>query len=384
MWKSWIIDLVLWVKKIRSKIKAKKNRSSNFCYRSLSRTMVTKKTSVDNSGLETALFEAAGASESRRPSDTPSVLARHNITLGEIIGNGAFSCVKKGRALGYKDVAVKIISKNAATQNVLVKFMPRELGIIKMLRHKNIIIYYEYIETNMRYYIVMQYAENGSLLELLKKEIKLDEGRAWRYFHQLISAVKYIHSIGIVHRDIKCENIVFDARDRLKLIDFGFACHVNTKADGSVEMMMPTMSKTFCGSHAYASPEILRFAPYDPVPSDVWACGVVLFSMVCGKLPFTNAKVVSVLLKIMSEGPRYPKEVNVSDKLKCLLDEIFKPVEARITVAGIRKSNWFRTVPVTATNDSVKTVENAASRKEHIDQLPEKRFKLDNHVKRLF
>ncbi|XP_050086601.1 testis-specific serine/threonine-protein kinase 3 [Anopheles aquasalis] len=378
MWKSWSIDLLLWIHKIKSTKYRKKYRSSNFCYRPLSCTMITKKTSEEHSGLRTALFEPNGAGEPpRRPSETPSVLAKLNITLGEVIGNGAFSCVKKGRALGFKDVAVKIISKNAATQNVLVKFMPRELGIIKTLRHKNIIVYYEYVETTMRYYIVMQYAERGSLLELLKKESKLDEGRAWRYFHQLISAVKYIHSIGIVHRDIKCENIVFDARDRLKLIDFGFACHVNTMADGSVEMIMPTMSKTFCGSHAYASPEILRFEPYDPVPSDVWACGVVLFSMVCGKLPFTNAKVVTVLLKIMSEGPRYPKDANVSDKLKDLLGEIFKPVKERITVAVIRKNSWVRTIPATVTNNSVKRVENAAADKERTDQPPEKRFKLD-------
>uniref|UniRef100_A0A8W7K8I7 Protein kinase domain-containing protein n=2 Tax=Anopheles albimanus TaxID=7167 RepID=A0A8W7K8I7_ANOAL len=345
--------------------------------------MQTKKTSDDHSGLQKALFEQPGVTDSRRSSETPSVLAKHNIILGEVIGTGAFSCVKKGCALGFKDVAVKIISKNAATQCVLVKFMPRELEIIKKLRHKNIIVYYEYIETTMRYYIVMQYAEKGSLLELLKKEGKLEEGRAWRYFNQLIGAVKYIHSIGIVHRDIKCENIVFDARDRLKLIDFGFACQMNTKADGSVEMIMPTMSKTFCGSHAYASPEILRFAPYDPVPSDVWACGVVLFSMVCGKLPFTNAKVVAVLLKIISEGPRYPKEANVTDKLKYLLSEIFKPVEERISVAGIRKNSWFRTIPATAIKDPVKRVENAAAENEPTDQLPEKRFKLDNSRTRL-
>ncbi|XP_058060152.1 testis-specific serine/threonine-protein kinase 3-like isoform X1 [Anopheles bellator] len=311
---------------------------------------------------------------------TPSVLEKRGIAIGDVIGEGAFSCVKvcacvcawqKAHNLNGNTVAVKIIPKNGSSSNVVLKFMPRELEIIRTLKHKNVIICFEFIETTMRFYIVMQYAEKGSLLQLLKRERWLSEPRAWHYFHQLIDGVAYIHKCEIAHRDIKCENIVFDARDTLKLIDFGFARRVTRRTEGSENdgVVGPCLSKTFCGSHAYASPEILNFTPYDPFPSDVWACGVVLFAMVSGKLPFTNAKKVSLLLQIIKSGPKYPEYV--SDKLRILLDQIFSPVSKRVTIPGIQASGWFLTQPGDASlaKDTDKTAE-----------TPRKRFKPNNET----
>lgn len=143
----------------------------------------------------------------------------------------------------------------------------------------------------------MQYAENGSLLQLIKKEKYLSEERSKSFFTQLISAVEYIHGMGVVHRDIKCENIVFDKSFTLKLIDFGFA-RGNMQPVLAGGKIKPVLSKTFCGSHAYASPEILKSVPYQPQLSDIWAVGVVLYTMVIGRLPFSNETNVNVLIKV--------------------------------------------------------------------------------------
>lgn len=160
----------------------------------------------------------------------------------------------------------------------------------------------------------MQLAENGSILDLIHKERRLSEAKACTLFRQMVSAVDYCHSQEVCHRDIKCENILLDEENVVKLIDFGFAkCFKNTpktKGEERLETMLstqrqgsifshhsssshkkekdPKLSETFCGSYAYASPEILRGIPYDPFMSDVWALGCVLYAMVCGRLPFDD------------------------------------------------------------------------------------------------
>jgi serine kinase len=161
----------------------------------------------------------------------------------------------------------------------------------------------------------MQHAENGSILDLIHKERRLPEPRACHLFRQIMSAVAYCHSQDVAHRDLKCENILLDEKFNVKLIDFGFAkCYKNVpKTVGEEKMeqlylekgILPKiekdtkLSETYCGSYAYASPEILKGIPYDPFMSDVWAMGCVLFAMVFGRLPFDDkdpAKLIRVSL----------------------------------------------------------------------------------------
>lgn len=150
----------------------------------------------------------------------------------------------------------------------------------------------------------MQYAENGSILDLIHKEKRLSEARACHFIRQVIAGLEYCHSQGVCHRDIKCENILLDENNVVKLIDFGFA--KSYKANGKEQEVDvaavsspththrlkrakdPLMSETYCGSYAYASPEILKGIPYDPFQSDVWATGCVLYAMVFGRLPFDD------------------------------------------------------------------------------------------------
>lgn len=158
----------------------------------------------------------------------------------------------------------------------------------------------------------MQHAENGSILDLIHKEKRISEPRACHMFRQIMSAVSYCHSQEVAHRDLKCENILLDEKFTVKLIDFGFSkCYRNVPKSTGEEKLEEIfnqrgqvqdekdsrLSETYCGSYAYASPEILKGSPYDPFLSDVWAMGCVLFAMVFGRLPYDDrdpAKLIRV------------------------------------------------------------------------------------------
>lgn len=190
-----------------------------------------------------------------------------------MIGTGNYAKVKIGFSEEYgKRVAVKIISKVKAPSEYTQKFLPREIEAVKGLHHENLITFYQSIETShrcvvnyimqslfihiyilFRVYLIMQLAENGTLLDYVRERKFLDEPQSRTLFKQLVSAVEYIHSKGVVHRDIKCENLLLDENWNLKLIDFGFARKDTRTPDNQV-----ILSKTFCGSYAYASPEILK------------------------------------------------------------------------------------------------------------------------------
>lgn len=128
----------------------------------------------------------------------------------------------------------------------------------------------------------MEYAPNGSLLDLMSVKHFLSECEATNYFYQLITALNFCHSKYIAHRDLKLENLLLFWENRLKIGDFGFSRYFD---ENNPSM---TLSQTFCGSNAYISPEILHQVPYNPLLADVWACGVILFAMVFGSLPFED------------------------------------------------------------------------------------------------
>lgn len=218
-------------------------------------------------------------------------------------------------------VAIKIVSKYNVPAEFLRKFLYNEINVVRLLRHDNIIKYYQSIESSHRLYVIMQYAENGSILDVIHQEKRLSESKSCEYFKQILSAIEYCHSLGVCHRDIKCENILLDKKNQVKIIDFGFAKCIKgvTKTSGQekLEALLagqgnpvasklgaikkekdPKLSETYCGSYAYASPEILKGVPYDPFMSDVWAMGCVLFAMVFGRLPFDDRD-PSKLIKVI-------------------------------------------------------------------------------------
>lgn len=266
-----------------------------------------------------------------------SVLESHGYTVGKIIGTGSYATVKLARSERHQEfVAVKIVSKFQAPADYLTRFLPREIEVVKGLRHSNLIRFLQAVETTHRVYIIMEYAENGSLLDIIRSESYIEEDpRAKMWFFQLRNAIAYCHDHGVVHRDVKCENLLLNANYDLKLSDFGFARgNMKPRSDGS-----PVLSETFCGSYAYASPEILKGIAYEPQLSDVWSMGVVLFAMVFGKLPFDDTNYNKLIRQVQSKI-KFPSEPPVSDRCKALITKLIAPLRVRFRINQIINDPW--------------------------------------------
>lgn len=248
------------------------------------------------------------------------------------VGVGTYAKVITAYSAKEKSiVAIKIISKLTTSNTFKRKFLHREIDVVRGLNHRNIIKYYRSIETTHRIYIVMEYARNGSLLDMIRRENYFSEMKAKHVYHQLIDALEYIHSRGIVHRDIKCENILFDDNDVLKIIDFGFAsCYKENRR---------ALSETYCGSRAYCCPELLKQKPYQPHAADIWASGVVLFAMVYGKLPFDDSDPAKLLKQVQSKV-HFPETPEVSRSCQQLILAILAPFKKRASLGQIRKFDW--------------------------------------------
>ncbi|XP_067002226.1 testis-specific serine/threonine-protein kinase 4-like [Anabrus simplex] len=277
----------------------------------------------------------------------PTVLETHGYTLGRTIGSGSYATVKVARSERHDcHVAVKIVSKFQAPSDYLKKFLPREIEVVKGLKHPNLIRFLQAIETTHRVYIVMEFAENGSLLDIIRRDSFIDEIRGRRWFRQLVDGVEYCHERGVVHRDIKCENLLMDSNYNIKLSDFGFARGHMRPKNG-----VAPLSETFCGSYAYASPEILRGVPYQPQLSDIWSMGVVLYAIVYGRLPFDDTN-YNQLLKQVQSKVTFPKEPKVSSACKSLITRILAPARSRLRITAIRNDPWLLVAADTATSSS--------------------------------
>lgn len=197
--------------------------------------------------------------------------------LGKTLGQGTYAIVKEAYYEKLKKkVAVKIISKNRAPKDYLQKFLPREVEVVKIIRHPNIVMFIMGIETVNRMYLAMEYVPNGDLLGVIKKVKTVQEPRGGFWFSQMVDGIAYCHMKGVVHRDIKCENLLLDKDYNIKITDFGFA---RSGMLPDKDQKMP-LSETYCGSYAYACPEILTGTPYIAQKSDIWSLGVVLYVMV--------------------------------------------------------------------------------------------------------
>lgn len=208
-----------------------------------------------------------------------AILARNGYILEKTIGNGNYSKVKLAKdVLGNSgQVAIKIVNCSSAPKDFLRKFLPRELQFWPQLRHPHIIRMHNYFKdkTHNKVYMILEYACNGDLLTHIQKCGAASEYQGRNWTNQLASAVCYLHNLHITHRDLKLENILLDCHQNVKICDFGFS-----------KTGMGELSNTFCGSKAYASPEILLSQPYDPKKSDIWALGVITYIIVTGRMPF--------------------------------------------------------------------------------------------------
>ncbi|KAK9744882.1 Protein kinase domain [Popillia japonica] len=276
-------------------------------------------------------------------SNDSEILQKMGYTIEKSIGEGTYSKVclaTMSLRFGNEKVACKIINKKCAGQDFIKKFLPRELKIIRYTTHPNIITVHDIIEINSTIYIFMDYCRNGDLLEYIKNHGPLCEDKAKRYFRQLTSAVQYLHALEIAHRDLKCENIFLTINNSIKLGDFGFARHC---IDDLGECIL---SDTFCGSAAYAAPEILQGISYNPKMYDMWSLGCILYIMLTASMPFDDTNIKRMLKSQLNRSLciaafKYWKKN--CHHLKSLLAYLLEPnVMQRATIDEVVNCSWLK------------------------------------------
>jgi 5'-AMP-activated protein kinase catalytic alpha subunit len=261
------------------------------------------------------------------------VLGRYE--LGRTLGQGSFAKVYYARDLrDGQSVAIKVIDKARLRRTEgMVEQLRREISIMRMVRHPHVVGIREVLASRERVFVVMEYARGGELFAKVARG-RLTEDAARKYFQQLIAAVGFCHSRGVAHRDLKPENLLLDEEGRLKVTDFGLAAlPEQLRQDGLLH--------TQCGTPAYVAPEVLRKRGYDGAKADMWSCGVVLYVLLCGFLPFQHENYAKMYQKIFKGEYQMPPWV--SGEARRLIGRLLAVDPAkRITLPELMCTPWFK------------------------------------------
>lgn len=250
------------------------------------------------------------------------------------LGEGTFGKVKLGIYIkNGEKVAIKIINKKKLKQKNDQIHLKREIDLLQKLNHINIISVYEIFENIDNYYIVMEYCSRGELFNYIVSKHRLNENEAAYFFYQLINGLEYIHSVGISHRDIKPENLLLTNNYILKIIDFGLSNYYQENINKFL--------RTPCGSPCYSSPEMVSGKSYDGFKVDIWSCGIVLFAMLCGYLPFDDKNDdKNIFKKIVECEIKYP--FFLSDIAKDMITKLLiKDPNKRINIKQIKNHPFY-------------------------------------------
>ena len=277
-------------------------------------------------------------------------------SIKETIGKGTFSIVKLGiNKKTQEKVAIKILKKKKIIRKEDIERIEREINILKKLDHINVIKIYKINEDEEKYYIVMEFCENGELFHYIVERQRLNEEEASFFFYQLINGLEYIHSENIVHRDLKPENLLLRKDYILKIIDFGLSNFC--EPDNFLE--------TPCGSPCYASPEMVCGDKYNGHLIDIWSTGIILFAMTCGYLPFEDPDNDILFKKILKCKIKYPEYLSdmIIDLMKKIL--VVDP-NKRITIQEIKQHPFYlkgKMVFADKHYDLIKEVEKISNKK---------------------
>ncbi|XP_017225074.1 CBL-interacting serine/threonine-protein kinase 23 isoform X1 [Daucus carota subsp. sativus] len=255
--------------------------------------------------------------------------------LGRTLGEGSFAKVKfaKNSETG-ENVAIKIIDKEKVLKHKMIGQIKREISTMKLVRHPNVIRMHEVMASKTKIYIVLEFVTGGELFDRIASKGRLKEDEARKYFQHLINAVNYCHSRGVFHRDLKPENLLLDANGVLKVSDFGLsALPQQVREDGLLH--------TTCGTPNYVAPEVINNKGYDGAKADLWSCGVILYVLMAGYLPFEEANLMVLYKKINKADFSCPPWFSSSAKklIKRILDP--SPV-TRITIQEVIENEWFK------------------------------------------
>ncbi|XP_045507860.1 serine/threonine-protein kinase MARK2-like isoform X11 [Colias croceus] len=293
--------------------------------------------STTQSASETSAGAGGGASSGcgsrvssrSRTSEEPHI---GKYKLLKTIGKGNFAKVKLAKHVPTgKEVAIKIIDKTQLNPGSLQKLF-REVRIMKMLDHPNIVKLFQVIETEKTLYLVMEYASGGEVFDYLVLHGRMKEKEARAKFRQIVSAVQYCHQKRIIHRDLKAENLLLDGEMNIKIADFGF----------SNEFTPGAKLDTFCGSPPYAAPELFQGKKYDGPEVDVWSLGVILYTLVSGSLPFDGSTLRELRERVLRGKYRIPfyMSTDCENLLKKFL--VLNPAK-RASLESIMRDKWMNT-----------------------------------------
>eukprot|EP00282_Hemiselmis_andersenii_P023070 CAMPEP_0172017050 /NCGR_PEP_ID=MMETSP1041-20130122/11354_1 /TAXON_ID=464988 /ORGANISM="Hemiselmis andersenii, Strain CCMP439" /LENGTH=412 /DNA_ID=CAMNT_0012672047 /DNA_START=86 /DNA_END=1321 /DNA_ORIENTATION=- len=252
--------------------------------------------------------------------------------LGKTLGIGSFGKVKLAvhKETSIK-VAIKVLNKKKVQALDMNDKVWREINVLKLFSHPHIIRLYEVIDTPTDIYVVMEYVSGGELFDYIVAKGRLSEDEARRFFQQIVGGVEYCHKYMVVHRDLKPENLLLDANLNVKIADFGLS---NMMRDGS-------FLKTSCGSPNYAAPEVISGHLYAGAEVDIWSCGVILYALLCGNLPFDDENIANLFKKI--KGGVYTMPGYLSEGCRDLIPRmlVVDPLQ-RITITQLRRHAWFQ------------------------------------------
>jgi len=267
----------------------------------------------------------------RKASGGQALVQIGHYVLGETLGIGTFGKVKVGfHQITNHKVAVKILNRQKIKSLDVVGKIRREIQNLKLFRHPHIIKLYQVISTPTDIFMVMEYVAGGELFDYIVKHGKLTEDKARRFFQQIMSGVEYCHRHNVVHRDLKPENLLLDQNLNVKIADFGLS---NMMTDGE-------FLRTSCGSPNYAAPEVISGKLYAGPEVDIWSCGVILYALLCGTLPFDDEHVPTLFRKIKSGVFPIPDYLNKS-VVSLLCHMLQTDPMKRATAEDIHKHEWF-------------------------------------------
>ncbi|KAK3163348.1 hypothetical protein QOZ80_1AG0002460 [Eleusine coracana subsp. coracana] len=254
--------------------------------------------------------------------------------LGRMLGQGTFAKVYHARNLASnQSVAIKVIDKEKVLRVGMIEQTKREISVMRLVRHPNVVQLHEVMASKSKIYFAMEYVRGGELFSRVARG-RLKEDTARKYFQQLIGAVDFCHSRGVYHRDLKPENLLVDENGNLKVSDFGLsALKECQKQDGLLH--------TTCGTPAYVAPEIINKKGYDGAKADIWSCGVILYVLLAGYLPFQDANLMEMYRKISRGDVKYPQWF--SSDIRWLLSRLLDPnPNTRITIEKLAEHPWFK------------------------------------------
>ena len=260
--------------------------------------------------------------------EKPDILKDY--TFIKNIGEGNFGKVKLAVLNSTNEnYAIKILNKEKLKSQTKSSSY-NEIEIISKLNHQNIVHVEKILDDEKNYYIIMEYCDKGELFDYIVNKERLDQVEASYFFYQLINGVDYLHENCFVHRDLKPENLLLTKNNILKIIDFGL-CH---DFDGT------KLLKTKCGSPSYAAPEILLGYKYDGFKSDIWCCGIILYGMLCGFLPFDGDNNQEIFEQIIECKPEFPSFL-VEDSVDLLVRLLNPNPKERLSIEQIKNHPFY-------------------------------------------